>query len=1142
MPQYKFSRILILLIICCIGYGGLSAQQLRFKRYSTEDGLPHNICYDLLQDKKGYIWIATDDGLVRFDGTSFKLYQEEQGFKTPYVIGLAEGDDGTIWATTWGQGLHHVRGDEVYAVSDLPAKGSDLIVMDNEILVQKGSQSIFMCQKNAQGGIACDPRAEIYRNFSSDRSIHLLVNRGIVLQNWVSFELFKRRNGEVIMYSSLGLFRYKGETEFESIYDESLFDTPVQSLFETPTGELWLGGENGIIYHIRKDQSVTQHNIANLDKAIIQLAITPSGKLFLVDEDRNSLYQYDFQRNRVMDVSEGLGLTTRITRKLGFMVADDGNLWMTTDGDGVYCIYDDAFTSYTTEQQLSNSFVHSIQEDKNGLIWVGTKEGLNTFDNVEWKHIPLPPMLGRDLSQEVIGLVADSNQNLYVVSQEALYELREQPKLSFIHRSRYYYMDPKDRLWLWDDVNVYARKFFKDYKEHTPWESLPSFEKWLEGFTILQNSPYIICDHTDQFGRVWLGTNMGAWVYDKGRIKHYSLVDGLNQTHIVDIQEDSQGNVWFAGPTGVCKFANGTFQAYSREEWDAGTKCQRIIVDDKEVVWVASDSGLYYFKGEQSIPCFNYTGEIEGAKRGFFQTANDFVVQNSVYYSSDGTTVWMGSAKGLYKYKENVPILYTTEDGLPDNFINQVVEDKRGSIWIGTENGLAEWREGKIIDHSQHFEGLDTRKFRVLLSDHRGALWIGTPKGLYYYDGKQVIPYNIHTGLIGEGINALHLDKEFRLWIGTNRGISFLDVQKQPIAERPPRVYIEKIILDDEETALLDYYELQTDSKLQVHFSAVSYANVQGLIYEYRLREGDEWQQTQNRFVNLRDLRDGSYLFQLRARKFNTDWSEVITLPFKISPPWWYRPWAIVIWAILFIGLVVLIATFVIRLILEREERKKQMEIRIAQSRLESLRSQMNPHFVFNAITAIQNFILRNNREEAIEYLGDFATLIRMMLNHSRKAVIPLKEVLHLLRLYIDLERMRFKDKFVCNIEVDEELDTEEIEIPSMLIQPYIENAIRHGLMHKESGGILTLKLYEEAESLICIIQDNGIGRKKAAEIAQWRPKGYESVGMTVTGERIDILSAIHQKDYKVKIIDLFDEEKGVLGTRVEIYMPLDSD
>lgn len=232
----------------------------------------------------------------------------------------------------------------------------------------------------------------------------------------------------------------------------------------------------------------------------------------------------------------------------------------------------------------------------------------------------------------------------------------------------------------------------------------------------------------------------------------------------------------------------------------------------------------------------------------------------------------------------------------------------------------------------------------------------------------------------------------------------------------------------------------------------------------------------------------------------------------------------------------------------EEEKQKARVELlenkqKAMESRLQSLRLQMNPHFLFNALNSIQQMILANEDIVATKYLSRFSKLLRAILVHSDKESISLKEELEILNLYIELESIRFKDSFSYAVVVDENIETDEVRIPTLLVQPFVENAIWHGLMHKEGNRRLKVEFIEAGDFIRCIIEDNGIGRQKAAEmkLANGSGKQHTSKGITVSKERLKAMRTVDGKEGRIEIIDLLNIEGSPAGTRIEIDFPASS-
>jgi tetratricopeptide (TPR) repeat protein len=233
----------------------------------------------------------------------------------------------------------------------------------------------------------------------------------------------------------------------------------------------------------------------------------------------------------------------------------------------------------------------------------------------------------------------------------------------------------------------------------------------------------------------------------------------------------------------------------------------------------------------------------------------------------------------------------------------------------------------------------------------------------------------------------------------------------------------------------------------------------------------------------------------------------------------------------------------------ELQIQKLENQKKLSQLEMQALRAQMNPHFIFNSLSAINLFILENNRLQASEYLSKFARLVRLILQNSQEAFIPLERELEALQLYLELESLRYENKFAYKINTDDLLDITVIKVPPLIIQPYVENAIWHGLMHlpdreagKKESGHLEIELYTEDKVLFCKIADDGVGRKKAAELKSKSALSYKSMGMSITADRIALLQQQEQMGTHIVINDLVLADGSAGGTEVIIKIPFNND
>jgi hypothetical protein len=390
-------------------------------------------------------------------------------------------------------------------------------------------------------------------------------------------------------------------------------------------------------------------------------------------------------------------------------------------------------------------------------------------------------------------------------------------------------------------------------------------------------------------------------------------------------------------------------------------------------------------------------------------------------------------------------------------------------------------------------------------------------------------------------------DKDGNIWVGTDSHLLKIDTKLlDRLSSFIPQLRIYGMDVNYE-----PYPEFDSNLKLShnqnsltFRFESKNYLNPDQSLYRYKL-EGlsNRWSNfTPDSKSDFMSLRPGKY--KLIVETYNSiDNSKIgkTEFSFQIRNPWYQKWW--------FIGgmitLLVLFIWFIIRYrinqIRKEEQKKSDLSKQFAEIEMKGLQSQMNPHFIFNSINSIQGFILKNNVDDAIGYLQNFSKIIRQTLENATKEYISLKEEIEYIKWYLNLELMRFDNKFKVEFRISEYLNPQNIQIPPMIIQPYVENAVRHGLFHKEDGeGLLLIDLSVEGENLKCIIEDNGVGRKKSKEIDSWKDLHHKPQSTRITQKRIDLLNKSTKSDkYRVTIVDLCNRIGEVNGTHVEINLPL---
>ncbi len=289
------------------------------------------------------------------------------------------------------------------------------------------------------------------------------------------------------------------------------------------------------------------------------------------------------------------------------------------------------------------------------------------------------------------------------------------------------------------------------------------------------------------------------------------------------------------------------------------------------------------------------------------------------------------------------------------------------------------------------------------------------------------------------------------------------------------------------------------------------------------------------RSLNYIDLEPGDYTFKVCTESYGCD-EDYGTFAFTIAPPFYQSNTFQIASASLF--LLLLGGGVYVNRVRKYRKKRKEAEInrKLAETELKALRAQMNPHFLFNTLSSIQSLVNTNDLDGANKYISKYAQLTRMILDHSDKTTVPLSEELLTLELYVELESLRFN--FNHKVEVDKSVDLYNLEIPPTLIQPFVENAINHGIAGKGKEGMVSVKLQQSDNLLICTIEDNGIGRKVSEEQKSKNQVGHRSYGISLTKERLKVLNARYGSDLSIDIQDLYTDNKPS-GTLVNIYITL---
>jgi hypothetical protein len=527
----------------------------------------------------------------------------------------------------------------------------------------------------------------------------------------------------------------------------------------------------------------------------------------------------------------------------------------------------------------------------------------------------------------------------------------------------------------------------------------------------------------------------------------------------------------------------------------------------------------------------------------------------TAFYSSNGT-LWLGALNGLWTFRNGSPFYYS--DSIPQLQvrIDAICEDGIHNIWVATRGDGVFVIHGKKIFHLVDSDGLASNTCRTMIEDEQGDIWIGTNRGISYVSsfdnasGKANIRnFNITNGLLTNEVRTMVMSGDL-LWIGTNEGLCWLKVANLMGIPVAPPIYISDVSSSGKHFSPEETPEFKAgDAAIRVYLEGLYYRDPDGIRFKYRLLGSDtNWIVTENHELAFSGLSPGSYTLEVYAVTSNGVSSKSPAhFNFIIYPPFWFTWWFITIGGITLAYLGFMTAVWRARRIRRKKLEKAGIEKRMAELRLSALRAQMNPHFIFNAINSIQHFVLQNDSDKAYSYLSKFSKLIRLVLDQSRADLVPVEQELDILKLYVELEKLRFDRPFRFELNVDPWIEENNVKIPGMLIQPFVENSIWHGLLPKQSGeALVSVQMKRKGDKIEIVIEDNGVGRSKKlmSEKEARINSGLESRkshGMEITEERIRLNQVEPSAKQVIIITDLLNEKNEPCGTRVVLQLTIEN-
>ena len=924
-------------------------------------------------------------------------------------------------------------------------------------------------------------------------------------------------NGIVTRYDPLhGTF-----TSFK-VYEQSRGE-PIIGLYFDSKGNLWVSVDRVGLFKFQPSSNnfvykgcppMTSHDLTlseNRYKSIVGIYEDSFNNFWLTTV--SGLTYYDRNEEKFTKVINGLALGQIKTDSIS-------NLWITSWGGGLvhYDVKSKKHTSYLWETK-SNITSQLLWKSKNEL-WVTTFKGFCIFNtNTKmFSFFPTPPTSSENSPGLSTGHLINGSNCIWLTSEKGLVKVNQNDK-------KFQFKE----LWNPNNANTYSYYtsfVFIDTTDQTTYIGTMISD----GLHIIKNNKEIIVKLDDnefpgtgrevidfckdRNGNIWILTANYIYLYDRSIQQFVAVPQPIVGDSVSplfnNILESSDGIIWIASyKKGLFSFdpKEKTYKQYvanetgnsicSNETWD-------IIEDKKKRIWIATlRSGISVFD-----PALNYFKN--------FNTENSPLTSNSVVdlEKTKNGDIWVASSiSGLTQCKIDSGFTFknwTIDDGLPSNSITSLGVDSNENIWGYTTGNIlfgAQIANNKLTVRTfDYSDGLD-RSLAGLGNDGTGNFYLCATGGYYSFNPQEVLkPLSSVPDLV----------------------LTSLLVNNERVFPRKDSAQSDFLALDHHQNVI------------SFEFAALNYTHPAKNLYSYIL-EGidDTWSPaSMERSVKYSALQPGDYTFRVRLAGSSFAQNPEYSIRISVAKPFWKTWWFILSNVFLVVGVLTSAHRLRLKQVRKQQIQKIEFQQKIAEAEMHALRLQMNPHFIFNSLNSINRFILKSDVEQATHYLTKFSKLMRLILDNSKNKIVSLNDELMTIKLYIDLESIRFNGKFNYSINLDDKINPELIAIPPMLIQPFIENAIWHGLLHKNSVGNIQIFFQKENDLLVCTVQDDGIGRKMAQQLRSKTAVIEKSYGMKIAKDRLSYENQ-NGNQSSVDVFDLVSNDGISLGTKVVIKIKI---
>lgn len=674
----------------------------------------------------------------------------------------------------------------------------------------------------------------------------------------------------------------------------------------------------------------------------------------------------------------------------------------------------------------------------------------------------------------------------------------------------------------------------------------------------------------DNEGNSWYITaNEGVYMQLKSAPQIYNQSTGLSSSSVMSVGHLPDGKI-VAGHNGgdFSLIDSGCFNRHITgiKSFYKRNRLRFIYKSGPDEYIVGSDQGLFLTSAghNQSL-----TLNLQACKAGIFRNGRCLVGsshgaisyeaasrqqtflwhQRTTAIEEDATgTVWLGTLDGLYYRSAGDGIVrkYNADSILAHARITGLCCTAGGGLLISTgKEGLYIREADNTLHHLRKQDGLSSDNCKKALADGAGTVWLCTDKGIDRISTQPFSRYSIYhytqaDGLITGEVNDFDV-YDGHLYAATSEGLIDLKGTPATTPAAGPEACITSINNMDVSQESVGAMSIPYGGRnnLQISFTGISFAAGKDITYKYFLDGGSrDTTATSQSSINFSGLPPGSYRFYVWAGTSGHQWSErPAVYAFQILPAYWQTLWFRLGAALLAVLGMVGIYRWRIRSVRAVADEAAARKRRLAEMELRALRAQVNPHFVFNALNAIQNYYSRNDELNANHYMTAFAQFMRKTLSFSEANWVTLEEEISLLGTYAELEQIRFRKAFRFHISRAPGINAAGIQVPAMLIQPYVENAINHGLRHlSNNSGELLITFTMEQDTLLCTVADNGVGILAAQQNKQ---VNHQSFGMHINRQRIDTINQTYHTDIRLHILDKSLQGTGQSGTIVTVSIPV---